>query len=97
MELNTNKPNPICAKCQLEMRVQENDFAVRDPEAHGFPSTFWWGDLFQCPGCEIEIVSSFGVGLSPETAKITKKQKGQAMLFHHNLEDQGKEGVEQRV
>jgi hypothetical protein len=51
---------PICAKCRVAMRRMQNDRPVRDPEAGGFPSTYWFGDEWECPGCGARIVIGFG-------------------------------------
>ena len=51
---------PICVRCRLEMRCSKNDFLVRDPEAGGFPSTYWLGDEYYCPACGVRIVTGFG-------------------------------------
>ena len=56
-------PRPICVKCQREMSCEKNDFLVNDPQVGGFPPTFWWGDKYQCPRCEVEVVvPGFGKG-----------------------------------
>jgi len=55
---------PICVKCRLEMRCVKNNRVVRDPEAGGFPSTYWLGDEYECPECEARIVTGFGVPIT---------------------------------
>ncbi len=57
-------PAPICVKCQLEMRCEQNDYLVNDVRAADFPPTFWLGDLFRCPQCGTEIVVGFGHEMS---------------------------------
>ena len=54
---------PICVKCKVEMACVENQFLVRDPAGPGFPSTYWFGDRFQCPDCSSEIVAGFSKGI----------------------------------
>jgi hypothetical protein len=41
------------------MRCAKNAFIVRDPEASGFPSTYWAADKWACPVCGAEIVTGF--------------------------------------
>jgi len=53
-------PTPICLACRVEMRCARNNRLVRDPETASFPSTYWLGDEWQCPGCGARIVTGFG-------------------------------------
>jgi len=46
------------------MRVTENEKSVHDRESGGFPSTYWSGDEYECPGCGCRIVTGFGIGTS---------------------------------
>jgi len=59
-------PKPICAKCKREMNCEKNEALVRDREAKGYPSTYWYGDRFKCPSCEIQIIVGFGRPMSAE-------------------------------
>jgi len=54
---------PICVKCKREMRVAQNEFLVKDKAKGVFPSTVWWGDLYECPDCGAQIVTGFGKGM----------------------------------
>lgn len=46
---------PICVKCQVNLRVERNDVLVRLwSEAVAF------GDLYQCPRCDFQVVDGFG-------------------------------------
>ena len=58
-------PRPICVKCHVEMRCRKNNFPVHDPAVGDFPSTYWLGDLFACPGCGTQIITDFGVAIHP--------------------------------
>jgi len=79
---------PICVKCRLEMRCVKNNRLVADPEADGFPSTYWLGDEYECPDCGCRIVTGFGLAMSgpkvqPEEAALMfdyerKKEKAEA-------------------
>ncbi len=57
-------PCPICARCAVEMRCKKNDFLVRDPEVGQFASTYWRGDLYECPVCGAQVVTGFSAPLS---------------------------------
>lgn len=64
-------PTPICVKCRVEMRCAKNSFIVRDPEAGGFPSTYWASDKWACPVCGCEIVTGFSrSGHDSDSAKM---------------------------
>ena len=52
---------PICVKCEIEMRPEENDVRVINwfslpPE----PDTIWCADVWKCPICGVKIVCGFG-------------------------------------
>lgn len=55
---------PICVPCRLEMRCVKNRRLVADPEVGGWPSTYWFGDEYQCPECGHRIVTGFGVPIA---------------------------------
>lgn len=59
-------PAPICVKCRVQFRCQKNDAMVNDVSAGNFPSSYWMGDLFECPVCHTEIVTGFGRPMSAE-------------------------------
>lgn len=74
-------PTPICVKCRVEMRCVKNNRLVCDPEAGGFPSTFWLGDEYECPGCGVQIVTGFGKAL----ASSPGVGYGEALEFRYEL------------
>jgi len=37
---------------------------VRDRGSEQFPSTYWYGDKYQCPVCGFEVVTGFGEAIS---------------------------------
>ena len=52
---------PVCARCEIEMRPKENDVRVIDwfsepPK----PYQIWCADLWICPKCGVELVIGFG-------------------------------------
>lgn len=74
-------PTPICCKCRVAMKCEQNDFIVRDPETQ-FPSTYWAGDKFRCPVCGHEIVVGFGKPVDAEKAEELGWTE-QSMEFAH--------------
>ena len=66
---------PICAKCKKEMPCVENEVMVKDKAIDGFPSTYWYGDRYECPGCGAQIITGFGNGMSAEKAGKTESAK----------------------
>ena len=71
---------PICVACAVEMRCAKNDYVVADPE----PSTYWRGDMYECPGCGVRIVTGFGSSF--EDRRLLPSE-GVSLRFTHNLED----------
>jgi hypothetical protein len=57
---------PICARCRREMLPVKNEFMVKDKPEGGFPSTYWYGDLYECPECKAQVVTGFGKGIPAE-------------------------------
>lgn len=66
---------PICAKCKREMPCVKNEVMVKDKAADGFPSTYWYGDQYECPECGAQIITGFGNGMSAEKAGKTESAK----------------------
>ncbi len=50
---------PVCVKCQVELRVEQNGFGVLDFADFG-EYQLWSADKYKCPKCSIEIVIGFG-------------------------------------
>jgi len=50
---------PICIDCRCTMRCEENEKMFHDPAAGVYPSTYWVGDVFACPGCKCQIAVGF--------------------------------------
>ena len=62
-----SNPLPICVTCRLEMRVVKNDRPVKDPASANFPSTYWFGDEYECQ-CGARIVTGFGESVEENPA-----------------------------
>ena len=60
---------PICRKCCREFMPIKNDVMVKDKAVGNYPSTYWSGDLYKCPGCGAQIITGFGTGMTAEKAK----------------------------
>jgi len=80
---------PICVPCRLEMRCVKNNRVVRDPEAGGFPSTYWLGDEYECPDCGARIVTGFGVPIS----LVVDAERASALEFEYERPKESKPSV----
>lgn len=52
----------VCLKCQLFLKPKKNNVAVEERMPVGGewkPYKLWAGDLWECKGCGIEVVSGF--------------------------------------
>jgi hypothetical protein len=67
------------------MRCRKNDFPVRDPAVGDFLSTYWLGDLWECPGCGTQIVTGFGMSLGNLSAASPLLEEGVALEFQYEL------------
>jgi hypothetical protein len=47
---------PVCATCKRALRCKKNSYAVIDGNG------LWHADLWECPGCDLEVV----LGFAPE-------------------------------
>ena len=81
---------PICANCKVAMRCAKNDFIVRDPCVDGFSSTYWAGDLFECPECGCQVVVGFGRQVDAKRAENIG-WKELAMEFCYGIKPTAKE------
>lgn len=71
---------PICVACRLEMRCVKNMRLVCDPEAACGPSTYWYGDEYECPECKVRIVTGFG---KPMEAPLGPRHPEAALQFDY--------------
>ena len=55
-----NRSTPICAACNVVMRVKLNGQIVGDPPVEDQTRTFWSGDVWKCPGCSCTVITGFG-------------------------------------
>ena len=77
-------PIPICFKCRVEMRCEKNSQMVHDPEAGGFPSTYWVGDVFKCPECSSQVVVGFSKsGFSKEEWESMGRDVSESVEFRY--------------
>jgi len=53
-------PKPICVKCKKEMLIKKLGIAVKDKAFGAFPATMWYGDLYECSSCGIQMITGFG-------------------------------------
>ena len=58
---------PVCATCKRELRCKKNSYAVIDGGG------LWHGDLWECPGCDLQVVVGFGAAplMEPHDPKFT--------------------------
>lgn len=70
---------PICAKCRREMYPAKNEVPVRDEVKGDFPSTFHYGDLYECEGCGAQIITGFGNAIPLE--RMPKGDVAEAVVF----------------
>ncbi len=65
--------SPICIKCHRFFRCKKNDYYFIEASRDSFdikpgtaepekwkPYKVWAGDLWECPGCEAQIISGVG-------------------------------------
>lgn len=72
----------ICPKCRVAYRCKQNEVPVKDPEAGGFESTYWLGDLYECPDCGAQVIKGFGGGVvkSEEPDSVAYMEREQPAL-----------------
>ena len=66
-------PKPICIKCEVEFKIEENDINVvemfqKNKEIY----KIWSADKLKCPLCGIEIVYGFGAAPLIQNGEDTK-------------------------
>lgn len=52
--------NPVCVKCECEMRIEKNDVRIVDHNSNDRPYQIWAADKWKCPKCGMEMVIGFG-------------------------------------
>lgn len=70
---------PICVKCRREMLAKKNEVAVKDKAAGAFPSTYHYGDLYECSVCGQQIITGFGKAVPSEA--LGQFEKDTALEF----------------
>ena len=60
-------PKLVCPKCECEFRPKLNGVGVIETMNFGVdPYKLWRADLWECPGCSMEVVAGFsGQGITP--------------------------------
>ena len=53
---------PVCVKCGKELRPKENGVKLVEIDKQGNEYEVWYGDLWQCPLCDNQIINGFGDG-----------------------------------
>lgn len=74
---------PICVKCARSMECTKNEFMVKDMAIDGSPSTYWYGDLFECQTCGAQIVTGFGAKIPKHPREIVNEAEKGALEFQH--------------
>ena len=46
--------------CGLFLRIKKNGVTVEQLDGYGEPYKLWDADLYECPECNLEIISGFG-------------------------------------
>lgn len=62
-------PAPICVECQVECVCQKNEQLFHDVKTDEWPSTYWLGDVFECPCCKWRVAIGFGVNVNSQRMK----------------------------
>lgn len=74
--------NPVCVKCGRIMRVKRNGVcALEKVGPNARPYRIFYADLKQCPECEAEILSGFGLPIYPEANGFEELLKEVAITF----------------
>ena len=76
---------PICIECTCEMRCEKSGQLVNDVRAANFPSTYWRGDVWECPICHHQIAVGFGAEIAEES--VPEQMRSQSITFaNHPLQ-----------
>lgn len=51
-----------CPKCQMEFEPKEDGIGVIDYGSNGAETLWWTADLWECPGCGMEIAIHYSRG-----------------------------------
>ena len=79
---------PICVECRVEYACDKNAVLINDPAARGFPATYWYADMWECPGCKHQVIVGRGNALE------SRFPRGEPSFeFNHNLPTEKKENV----
>lgn len=46
----------VCVKCERIMKPKKNGYPFIETMAGGKPYKLWMGDLWQCLGCDAEVI-----------------------------------------
>ena len=80
---------PICVNCQVSLRCVKTGVDI-EAMAGTMPYQIWSGDLFECPGCGVRVISGFGsqpVAEHFQTERYAKFVPGVFMKFWGTLKD----------
>lgn len=53
-------PRPVCVKCRVQLKPEENGVDCIERNESGEPYKIWNADLYKCPICGIEVLTGFG-------------------------------------
>lgn len=76
-------PRPICVRCRVEFRCEKNGVVVNDPEANGFPASYWKADRYGCPCCGALIIVGFSRESIPDEW-VHPGMKAESLEFRRN-------------
>jgi hypothetical protein len=52
--------SPVCAKCQVVMRIKKTGADVEEMSGPEIPYRIWSADVFSCSSCGAEVITGFG-------------------------------------
>lgn len=86
---------PICVECRVEYSCKKNEVLINDPAARGFDATYWYADMWECPGCKHQVIVGRGKSMLIDNATeaIQWVWKTDSFEFNHNLPTEKKENV----